>query len=279
MKISIVGNGSFGSAMGVVLEKKGHKVFMKDHVSESDMVLIATPSFVLREAMSPYKDVVKNQKIVVCSKGFDVDGNLLSVGLKEDFPNSEIYFLYGPTLADELKSGVLSVMVLAGGEGREELKKEIESDYLIIKTTDDVIGVQVGAALKNTVGIFIGLIEGACIGRNTEALVYSKGLEEIRKVGVALGGNKETFSCYTCAGDMFLRSRSRNLGCEMGKGKTFEEVDKEFVYPKEGISSLKGLLKKEKDINVDLSFFKLIYQIVFENLPIKEGVDRLSKII
>ncbi len=279
MKISIVGNGSFGGAMGDVLRKKGHEVFLKDHVGESELVLIATPSFVLREAMAAYKNIITTQKIVVCSKGFDVDGNLLSVGLQKDFPNSEIYFLYGPTLADELRSQVLSVMVLAGGEGREDLKKEIESDYMIIKTTDDIIGVQVGAALKNTVGIFIGLVEGACVGKNTEALVYSKGLEEIRKVGVALGGNKETFSCYTCAGDMFLRSRSRNLGCEIGKGKTFEEVDKELVYPKEGIASLKGLLKREKDIPVDLSFFKLINQIVFEKLTVKDAMSKLSKII
>lgn len=279
MKIAIVGNGSFGSAMGSVLEKKGHIVFMKDHVEESDIVLVATPSYVVRDALSSYKNTIKNQKIIICSKGFDNDGNLLSVGLQKDFPNNQIYFLYGPTIADELREEVLSVMVLAGGEGKDELKKEIESDFLIIKTTDDIIGVQVGSALKNTVGIFIGLVEGACIGRNTEALVYTKGLEEIRKVGTFLGANKDTFFCYTCAGDMFLRSRSRTLGCEIGKGRTFEDVNKELVYPKEGIASLKGLLKRENEIKVDLSFFKLIHQVVFEKLSVKDAVDKLSKII
>lgn len=279
MKISILGNGSFGSAMGEVLSKKGHTVFLEDQISECDLILVATPSYAVVEALAHYKDIIKDQKIIVCSKGFDSDGNLLSAGLGKDFPNNKIYFLYGPTLADELKKEVLSVMVLAGDDGREDLKKEIESNYLVIKTTDDVVGVQVGASLKNTVGIFIGLVEGACIGRNTEALVYTKGLEEIKKVGVALGGNKETFSCYTCAGDMFLRSRSRNLGCEMGKGRTFEEVDKELVYPKEGIASLKGLLKREKDISVDLSFFRIIHQIIFEDLPMKEAIEKLAKIV
>ncbi len=279
MKIAIVGNGSFGSAMGSVLEKKGHTVFMKDHVGECDIVLVATPSYAVREALSFYQNIIKDQKIIICSKGFDNDGNLLSVGLQRDFPKNKIYFLYGPTIADELKKEVLSVMVLAGGDGKDDLKKEIESDFLIVKTTDDIIGVQVGSALKNTVGIFIGLVEGACIGKNTEALIYTKGLEEIRKVGIFLGANKDTFFCYTCAGDMFLRSRSRTLGCEIGKGRTFEDVNKELVYPKEGIASLKGLLKRENEIKVDLTFFKLIHQVVFENLPIREAVNKLSRIV
>lgn len=279
MKISILGNGSFGSAMGEIFSKNGHEVFLKDNIDKSEIILVATPSFAVREVLSFYKKDIQNQKIIICSKGFDVDGNILSVGLQKDFPNNDIYFLYGPTLADELKSGVLSVMVLAGGEDRENLKKEIESENLIIKTTEDIIGVQVGSALKNTVGIFIGLIEGAQIGKNTEALVYTKGLEEIRKIGISLGANKETFFCYTCAGDMFLRSRNHNLGCEIGKGKTFEEVNKKLVYPKEGIFSLKGLLKREKEIGVDLSFFKIIHRVVFEGLSVKDAVRELSKIV
>jgi glycerol-3-phosphate dehydrogenase (NAD(P)+) len=279
MKISIVGNGAFGSAMGTVLEKKGHTIFLKDHIDECDIVLVATPSYVVRETLSPYKDIIQKQKIIICSKGFDNDGNLLSIGLQNDFPNNKIYFLYGPTIADELKSEVLSVMVLAGGEDRDELKKEIESEYLIIKTTDDIIGVQVGSALKNTVGIFIGLVEGACVGKNTEAIIYTKGLEEIRKIGVSLGAKSETFFQYTCAGDMFLKSRSRILGCEIGKGRTFYVVDKELTYPKEGISSLKGLLKREKYIMIDLSFFKLIHQVIFEGMTVKDAILQLSKII
>lgn len=276
MKISILGYGLFGSAISSRLILNGNTIVKEEIENDSDIILVSVPSFAVTDILISNKNKISNQKIIICSKGFDKNGELFSEILSKEFPDNEIYFLYGPTLANEIIEGKISMMVLAGGEGRNDLKKQIESENLYIEISDDIVGVQVGAALKNTVGIFIGLVEGAGIGENTQGFIYSRGLQEIRKVGVALGANPDTFLGLSCAGDLFVRSRSRNIGVEIGKGRSFEEVSKEIVYPKEGITSLKNILKMENKINIDLNFFKLINAIIFENMKVEEAVKKLT---
>lgn len=277
MKISILGYGTFGSAIASRLVLNGHEI-LKDEVEGSDIILVATPSYRVREALLAHKKFIVNQKIVIGSKGFSEDGELISKVLEREFPNNSIYFLYGPTIAEGLINGDFSAMVLAGGEGKADLKKVIESANLYIELSDDVIGVQVGATLKNVVNIFIGLVEGANLGLNTEAFIYTKGLLEIQKFGVALGAKPETFLGYSCAGDLYLRSRSRGLGVEIGKGRPFEEVAKEMKYPKEGIATLRNLTKISDQMKTDLTFFKLINSVVFEKLPVIEAVKKVARI-
>jgi glycerol-3-phosphate dehydrogenase (NAD(P)+) len=277
MKISILGYGVFGSAISSRLILNGHTI-IKEEILDSDIIIVAVPSYAVIDTLTSHKNEIKNQKIIICSKGFDKDGGLFSIALDREFPNNQIYFLYGPTLAEELKNGVFSVMVLAGGEGKEDLKKQIELDNLYIELSEDIVGVQVGSALKNTVGVFVGFVEGAGFGENTQGFVYSKGLQEIQKIGIHLGAQPNTFLGFTCAGDLFLRSRSRILGIEIGKGRSFEEVSNEMTYPKEGIASLKGVLKMEGN-GVDLNFFRLIHSVVFENMPVKDAVQKLADMI
>ena len=279
MKISILGHGVFGSAIACRLILIKHTI-IKEKIKDSDVVLVAVPSYAVLGVMMSHKDEITNQKIIICSKGFDKEGGLFSTSLHREFPNNKIYFLYGPTLAEELKNGVFSVMVLAGGEGKEHLKKEIELPDLRIQLSEDIVGVQVGAALKNTVGIFVGLVEGAGYGENTQGFIYSKGLQEIQKIGIHLGAEPGTFLGFTCAGDLFLRSRSRLLGIEIGKGRSFDEVAKEMTYPKEGISSLNNILKMADSLeNIDLGFFKLIHGVVFEGLKVEDAVNKLADMI
>lgn len=275
MKISILGYGVFGSAISSRLSLNGH-IILKEEIKDSDVILVAVPSYAVTDVLLSHKSEILNQKIIICAKGFDENGEFFSKVLAREFPNNKIYFLYGPALADELRNGVFTAMVLAGGEGKEELKKQIESGNLFIELSDDVIGVQVGSALKNTVTIFVGLVEGAGLGQNTQAFVYSKGLQEIQKIGLCLGAKPNTFLGLTCAGDLFLKSRNRILGIEIGKGKTLEEVSKEMVYPKEGIDTLKNILKMKNNNNLDLQFFQLINSVIFENMPVIEAVKKLA---
>ena len=170
----------------------------------------------------------------------------------------------------------MSGVVIAGGEGKEELKKEIESEKLCVELSDDIVGVQVGATFKNIVNIFIGLVKGAGMGENTEAFIYAKGLVAMEKVGVAMGAKSETFLGLAGAGDLYLKSRSRELGIEIGKGRTFEEVDKELIYPKEGITALRNLENISQYTNADLSFFKLIYSVVFDGMKVEEAIRQIK---
>lgn len=277
MKISILGYGTFGSAIATRLILNNHTIY-KEEINDSDLILVSVPSFAVSDVLISYKKEIKNQKIIICSKGFDKSGDLFSNVLNKEFPNNKIYFLYGPTLAEDLNNGSFSIMILAGDEGKEDLKKELESENLKIELSDDIVGVQVGSALKNTVGILIGIVEGAGLGQNTQAFVYSKGLEEIQKIGIYLGAKKETFIGPTCAGDLFVKSRSRILGIELGKGRRFEDVSKEITYPKEGISSLKSILNVY-DSKIDLKFFKIINDIIFNGLDIKEAIIKLASIL
>ncbi len=279
MKISILGHGVFGSAIASRLVLNKHTI-IKEKIKDSDAILVSVPSYAVVGVLTSHKDEITDQRIIICSKGFDKDGGLFSYALEKEFPNNKIYFLYGPTLAEELRAGVFSVMVLAGGEGKEKLKEEIELENLRIQLSEDIVGVQVGAALKNTVGIFVGLVEGAGYGENTQGFVYSKGLQEIQKIGIYMGAKPETFLGFTCAGDLFLRSRSRMLGVEIGKGRSFDEVSKEMTYPKEGISSLNNILKMANTLEgVDLRFFRLIHAVVFEGMSVHDAVRKLAEII
>lgn len=275
MKISILGHGTFGSALGTHLSKLGHVIY-KEELKDSEVIFIATPSYAVKEILLKNKSAITNQSIIICSKGFSDEGELLSKVLERILPNNKIFFLYGPTLALGLEKGEYSGVVLAGGLGKEELKQEIESDNLYVELSLDVVGVQVGATFKNVVNIFIGLVEGASCGVNTEAFVYAKGLSAMKNLGVSMGANPDTFLGLTGAGDLYLKSRSREFGIAIGKGKTFEEADKEIIYPKEGIVTLRNLINISKYTDADLTFFKLVYSVVFEGMSITDAVKNIK---
>lgn len=274
MKISILGYGTFGSAIASRLILNGHTI-LKNEVLGSDIILVSTPSFRVREALVSHKSSILNQKIIICSKGFSDNGDLISKVLEVEFPDNSIYFLYGPTLAEGLVKGDFSAMVLAGGEGKEDLKKHIESKNLKIELSDDIIGVQIGATMKNVVTIFVGIVEGSSYGQNTQAYILTKGLQEIQKLGVALGANPDTFIGLTCLGDLTLRSRNRNLGIEIGKGRNVEDVILEVKHTQEGLNTIKNSKKISEKIGVRLPFVDTLYSIIFEGLSVDEGIRKI----
>ena len=275
MKISILGYGTFGSAIGSYLSKRGHIIY-KEEIKDAEVVIMAVPSFVVSEVLLKHKSEITNQKIIICSKGFDKEGELISGTLDKEFFNNKIYFLYGPTLAEGLNNGELSAMVLAGGEGKEELKNEIESDILHIELSDDVIGVQVGEALKNVVAIFVGIIEGAGYGQNTRAFIFTKGIQEIRNFGVVLGANPDTFLGLTCAGDLTMISRNRTLGIEFGKGSSLEEITEKMNYSPEGLTTLKNAIMIAKKYSIEIPFMNILHGILFESAPIADAIKKIK---
>jgi len=170
MKIAVLGNGIFGSAMASYLSKKRHEVVF-DMIDNSEIIFVCSTSNLVLSSLLKLQKEMTNQKIIICSKGFAEEGKLISEVLKGNFKN-EIFFLYGPTLAEELEKGVPSSMVLAGGNGKEEIKKQIESKNLRVELSDDVIGVEISATLKNVMALFIGIAQGAGYGQNTAAFSF-----------------------------------------------------------------------------------------------------------
>ena len=275
MKISILGCGVFGSALRTHFLRNGHIVY-SEKIEDSEVVFVAVPSYVVGSVLSKFKDEIKSQKIIICSKGFDESGNLLSEVLKIKFPNNEILFLYGPSLADEIERGDFSAMVLAGeGDSKIELKKQIESNSFFVELSDDIIGVQVGSAMKNIITIFVGIMEGAKYGQNARAFVFTKGVQEIQKFGVALGSNPNTFLGLTCVGDLTLQSRNRDLGIALGQGRKVSEFKPELGSPQEGIATLKTARIIAKEKGIEVPFMNTLYSIIFEELEINKAIRML----
>jgi glycerol-3-phosphate dehydrogenase (NAD(P)+) len=274
MKISILGYGTFGKAIANCLIINGHEILINE-VKGSDMIFVSTPSYRVKAALLEHKDFIVNQKIIICSKGFSEDGDLISTVLEKEFPDNSTYFLYGPTLAEGLINGDLSAMVLAGGDGKEKIKKQIESQNLKIELSDDVIGVQIGVAMKNVVTIFVGIAEGASYGQNTQAYIFTKGLQEIQKLGVSLGAKPNTFLGLTCSGDLSLRSRNRLLGIEIGKGRKVEDILAKKKYTLEGLATIKNYKTISKKLGVELPFVDILFSIIYEDLSIEDAIRKI----
>jgi glycerol-3-phosphate dehydrogenase (NAD(P)+) len=277
MKITILGNGIFGSALATYLSKKGHTLV--DKAGDSELIFVCVTSNMVLPSLLEIKKEISTQKIIICSKGFAKDGKLISEVLEEKFKNRKgIYYLYGPSLAEELDKGVPTGMVLAGKEGKEELKKEIESNNLYIELSSDVIGVETSAALKNVMAILIGVVEGRELGQNANALIFVKAVEEIKNIGIALGGKIETFIGLSCVGDLYLSSRNRCFGIELGKCKSLEEIIKETNYTPAGVYDIKDAKIMVEKLGLNAPLIESLNKIVFEKYPVEDAVNEIISI-
>ncbi len=307
MKIAILGGGSFGTALAIHLSKNNHdikiweffesqaremqdkricpllpdvkipnEIFisskMQEIIPSSDLIFIAVISNKVESAIEKAKNFIKNQPIIICSKGFAGEIRLLSEMIEEKIKNN-VYCLYGPTHAEELSRGIFSGIVLASknrdDEERIKIKKAVENENLKVELGDDITGVQVCAALKNALAIFIGIIDGINLGDNTKAYAIIKGLEEIKDIGLRFGAKEETFYGLAGIGDIIVtclskHSRNRYLGQEIGKGRKLNEILKEMKMVAEGVDAAKTVPLIEKKFNLKLPILGGLYNILIE---------------
>ena len=304
MNLTILGGGSWGTALAIHLAKSHHsikiwefveeqaremqqlricrllpgshipdKVFvtsdMKQALTNAELIFIVVPSDKVESTLDKAKGFINNQSLIICSKGFASDGRLLSEVVRERC-SGEIYCLYGPTHAEEVCKGILSGIVLAGGAGKEKLKPEIENEALRVALSEDVIGVQVAAALKNVLAVMVGIIDGLGMGDNTKALAITCGLQEITQIGVAMGAQPETFTGLAGLGDtivtcMSRHSRNRHVGEQLGKGRKLDEIMKEMKMVAEGVTAVKHAQLLAEEYHLTLPLLQGTYQILFEN--------------
>lgn len=309
MKISILGGGAFGTALAIHFSKKvdlvsvweffdeqakhmqerresdflpGHKIAdnvtvtsdMEESLKDSHIIIVVVPSSTFDQTMQNASAFITNQDIIICSKGLGKNNELLSDIVKK-YTSTNVYCLYGPTIAAELADGILTGMVLAGENENEELTKLIQSDTVHIDTSTDIIGAQVASALKNVVTIFVGIIEGGEYGDNTKSLIFVRGLHEIKKLGIALGGTSESFFSLTGLGDMLLHSRNRMFGQEIGKRRKVDEVLKESGHVVEGLVALQHVLDLSKKLNIKLEVIEGLNKILYEDADPKSVLKEL----
>lgn len=316
--IAIIGSGSWGVALGIHLAKLGNKIkiwsFMQEEadlinnekkckflpevtlpegiycttsyeeaIKDSEVILHVTPSKFTRNTVKEYKKYVTNQTIVICTKGFEKETlSSLDEVFKQEIPNLKLAVLSGPSHAEEVSKAVPTAMVIASEneEIANELRDIFMNENLRVYTSKDVKGVELGGALKNIIAFCAGVAAGIGLGDNTFAALITRGLCEISRLGVALGGKYETFYGLTGLGDLIVtclseHSRNRTAGKLMGQGKTLEEARNQIGMVIEGVDNIEVAYELAQKYDVDMPIVNAVYDMLYNNLSPKEGVIRL----
>ena len=316
--ISIIGSGSWGVALAIHLAKLGNNVKMwsfseeekdlinnekkckflpnvvlpegincttsfKEAIEGTDFIVHVTPSKFTRNIVKQYKEFVTNQPIVICSKGFEKDTMMtLDEVVKEEIPNAKIAVLSGPSHAEEVSISVPTVLVVASKYDvvLKMVQDTFMSERMRIYTSRDVKGVELGGALKNIIAFCAGVAAGIGLGDNTFAELITRGLAELSRLGVALGGQKETLYGLSGLGDLIVtclseHSRNRKAGKLIGQGKSLDETKKEVGMTIESIDNIEVAYELGKLHNIEMPIVEAVYGILYKGLKPEDAVKML----
>lgn len=318
-KIAIIGSGSWGSALGIYLAKNGNEVkiwsFSEDEknminnekkciflpkavipdnlicstnfeevINEAELILHVTPSKFVRNTIRQYKNLVKeNQMFIMCSKGFEAETDLtLDEVIKQELPNIKYGILSGPSHAEEVSLDIQTALVIASenNDVKEAIKEAFSSTVMRIYTSNDIRGVELGAALKNIIAFCAGISVGLNLGDNSFAALATRGLVEICRLGIAMGGKEKTFYGLTGLGDLIVtcgseHSRNRKAGKLIGQGYSIEETKKEVGQTIESIDNIEVAYRLAKKYNVEMPIVNAVYDVLYNGLNPKQAVDNL----
>lgn len=319
-KIGIIGAGSWGTAIAVLLDNNGHDVTMwsaigneidmlqaehehkdklpgiklsekmkftkdlKDAITDMDLIVLAVPSVFTRSTAHQMKEFVASGQVVVnVSKGIE-EATLMTMSqiIEEEIPQAVVAVLSGPSHAEEVgKLLPTTVVVGAGRKATAEYVQEIfSSDVFRAYISPDIMGIELGAALKNVVALAAGMADGLGYGDNTKAALITRGIAEISRLGMAMGGQMETFAGLSGIGDLIvtcasMHSRNRRAGILIGQGKTMEEAMAEVKMVVEGVYSAKAAIALGKKYNIEMPIVEQVNEILFENKKASDAVKEL----
>ena len=316
--IAIVGSGSWGVGLATHLARKGHNVkiwsFMEEerdiinnekrckflpgvelpdniYCSTSfeevldgvDMILHVTPSKFTRSTFKQYKHLVGDRPVIICGKGFEKETlETLHEVIIDELPTVKVGVLSGPSHAEEVSIGVPTAMVIASKN--ENILRDAQNTFMNEKmrvyTSTDIKGVELGGALKNIIAFCAGVAAGIGLGDNTFAALITRGLKEISRLGVELGGKQETFYGLSGLGDLIVtclsqHSRNRKAGFLIGSGKTLEETKKEVGMVIESIDNIEVAYKLSKKHNINMPIVNVVYDVLYNNLDPKQAINML----
>lgn len=319
-KTGIIGAGSWGCALASVLNRNGHEVtvwsIMEDEISMlrechehkdklpgvklsekivftgdlkeasegMDLLVLAAPSSYTRSTakmMAPY--IRQNQIIVSVAKGIEEETLMtLSEIIEEEIPAADVAVLCGPSHAEEVGKELPSTLV-AGAKTRktaEYIQKLFMNETFRVYTSPDVLGMELGGALKNVIALAAGMADGLGYGDNTKAALITRGITEIGRLAVAMGAKDETIHGLTGIGDLIVtcasrHSRNRRAGMLMGKGYTMQQAMDEVKMVVEGVYSAKAAIALGEKYQISMPIIEQVNQVLFENKPAKDAVTEL----
>ena len=319
-KVGVIGAGSWGTALALLLHKNGHSITvwsnnedevkmlseerehktklpgvripddmiftsnLEEGVKGKDFLVLAVPSAFTRgtaRKMKPF--VTEGQIIVDVAKGIEEDTLMtLSQQIEEEIPQAVVTVLSGPSHAEEVGRGLPTTVVI--GAKKEEtaayLQKMFMNEVFRVYTSPDMLGMELGGSLKNVIALAAGIADGMGYGDNTKAALITRGIAEISRLGVAMGGAIDTFNGLTGIGDLIVtcasvHSRNRKAGYLMGQGKSMEEAMEEVKMVVEGVYSAKAAAKLGKKYNISLPIIDKVNEVLFGGKDPKEAVNEL----
>jgi glycerol-3-phosphate dehydrogenase (NAD(P)+) len=256
-------------------------------LKSADIILVAVPSHAFRavlESIRPYLGA--NTRLAWATKGFELNTGKLPHQVVEEVLGEAIpkAVLSGPTFAREVGAGLPSAMTVAATDENyaRELAESISSESFRAYTSTDIVGVEVGGAVKNVLAIGAGICDGLGFGANTRVALITRGLVEMTRLGVALGAQPATFMGLAGMGDLVLtctdnQSRNRRMGLALADGKTVEEAEKEIRQVVEGVKAAEAVHHVAREASVEMPICEQIYRILYEGADPREAVTALMQ--
>lgn len=259
---------------------------LKETVDDKDILILAVPSKAIRSVSKSLKNIIKDNQIIVnVAKGLEEDTletmtDIIEEELKDK--NPKVAVLSGPSHAEEVGRGIPTTCVVSAHN--KELTLYLQNIFMNpsfrVYTSPDMLGVEIGGALKNVIALAAGIADGLNYGDNTKAALITRGIKEISALGVAMGGEQSTFYGLTGLGDLIvtcasMHSRNRRAGILLGQGKTLDEAIKEVNMVVEGVYSAKSALMAAKKYNVEIPIIEQVNAVLFENKNAAEAVNEL----
>ena len=252
--------------------------------AQRDVLLLVTPAQHVRTTLKAIRgELAEGKTLVICAKGIELEsGLLLSQVCEEVVPDASIAVLTGPTFASEIANGLPGAVTI--GVKDKDVGTELQ-DLLGVKgfrpyVTEDLIGVQLGGAIKNVIAIACGVVFGKQLGESARAALLTRGVAEISRLGVAMGAKKETLLGMCGIGDLMLtassmQSRNFSLGAALGEGKSMESILSQRNAVTEGVHTAQSTLALAKKFAVDMPITEAVYKCLHEGLSVDEAIEQM----
>lgn len=317
--IAVIGAGGWGLALGLLLNDEGHKVTfwcyderekndilqhrenkrclpgikiplevafttdMGQALESADVAIIAVPSKAIRTTAKAMVPFIPEKAIVVnVSKGIEEESLMRLSQVIEDVLPNNVVVLSGPSHAEEVARHIPTTVVVSSNhmESAVEIQDLFMNKYFRVYTNEDLIGIELGGALKNVIALAAGIVEGIGYGDNTMAALITRGMTEIARLGIAMGGKPSTFAGLTGIGDLIVtctsgHSRNRRAGELLGQGYTIEEAMEKVNMVVEGVPTTKAGYALMKKYDVEMPILNAIYAALFEKASVAETIDAL----
>ncbi|MBI5212132.1 MAG: NAD(P)-dependent glycerol-3-phosphate dehydrogenase [Nitrospirae bacterium] len=317
--ISVIGAGSWGTTLASLLGEKGYDVTLWTHetdlaerinkervnnlylpdialshnlkatndiaeaVSTSRYIVNVVPTQYIRPVFTQAKQYIKEDSIIIsAAKGIEIETLLTPSMLLKEILGKPVSIISGPSFAKEVALRLPTAVTLATEDKKTGLllQEIFNTDYFRVYTHDDIIGVEIGGALKNVIAIAAGICDGLGLGHNSRAALITRGLSEIARLGLSMNAREITFSGLSGLGDLVLTctgplSRNYNVGCKLGQGQKLSEIVSGTIHVAEGVTTTRAAYDLSKKHNIDLPITEQVYLALYKEKPPKEAVKDL----